>query len=152
MKRLILPSLLAVAAIGLMLWPGAARATTTIVRDIPFETTIECGDTITLSGTVQGVFTEQQLDGGGFLMTYNFHPQGVTGTSASGIPYHATGLTRETTVVVPSGGLSDTFINRFHIVGTRGAPTYDDFITFHVTVTPSGDVTALIDHESVSCG
>ena len=151
-RRLVLPLLLTVGAIGVMLLSGTAGASTVIIRDIPFEDTIACGDTITLSGTVEAVITEQPLDGGGTLFAFNFHPQEITGTSASGIPYHATGLTRDTAIVSPGGGYTETFINRFHIVGTMGAPTYDDFITFHVTISPSGDVTALVDSSSVSCG
>lgn len=107
--------------VGLALPAASARASTTVVKNIPFSATIEgCGDTITLSGRLLGVFTEQQLGGGGFLLTFHFQPQGVSGTSSSGVPYHATGLTRETTIFVPSGGFTDTFVNRFHIVGTRG--------------------------------
>jgi hypothetical protein len=76
----------------------------------------------------------------------------VAGTSSSGIPYHATGLTRETTVRVPSGGFTDTYINRFHIVGTQGAPTYYVKETSHITVTPDGQVSAFVDNFSIQCG
>jgi hypothetical protein len=86
------------------------------------------------------------------LLSFHFQPQGVSGTNSSGIPYHATGLTRETTVFVPSGGFTDTYINRFHIVGTRGAPTYYVKETAHITVTPSGDVTVSFDNFSLECG
>jgi hypothetical protein len=86
------------------------------------------------------------------LLSFHFQPQGVSGTNSSGIPYHATGLTRETTVFVPSGGFTDTFINRFHIVGTRGAPTYYVKETAYITVTPSGDVAVFFDNLSVECG
>jgi hypothetical protein len=139
--------------VGLAIPAATARATTTVEKNIPFDATIEgCGDTITLSGTLLGVFTEQQLDGGGLLLTFHFQPQGVSGSNSSGIPYHATGLTRETTVLVPSGGFTDTFINRFHIVGTMGAPTYNVTETAHITVTPSGDVAVSFDNFSLACG
>jgi hypothetical protein len=138
--------------VGLAIPVATARASTTVERNIPFDATIEgCGETITLSGTLLGVFTEQQLDGGGFLLTFHFQPQGVSGTNSSGIPYHATGLTRETTVLAPSGGFTDTFISRFHIVGTMGAPTYYVKETAHITVTPSGDVTVFFDNFSLEC-
>jgi hypothetical protein len=71
--------------------------------------------------------------------------------SPSGAPYHATGLTRDTTVFVPSGGLTETFVNRFHIVGTMGAPTYYVKTTFHITVTPSGDVAVELENFSEEC-
>jgi hypothetical protein len=149
MRRLLIVVLL---AIGLVVPAASAQAATTVERNIPFEDTIEgCGETITLSGTLIGIFTEQPLDKGGFLVTFHFQPQGVAGTSSNGIPYHATGLTRETTVSVPSGGFTDTFVNRFHIVGTRGAPTYYVKELSHITVTPDGNISVIIDNFSIEC-
>jgi hypothetical protein len=138
--------------VGLAIPAAAAPAATTIEKGIPFEATIEaCGETITLSGTLLGVFIEQPLGGGGFLLSFHFQPQGVSGTSSSGVPYHANGLTRETTVLIPSGGFTDTFVNRFHIVGTMGAPTYYVKETFHITVLANGDVVAFVDNFSLEC-
>ena len=139
-------------AAGLVLPASPAQAATTVVRNLPFEATIEgCGETITLSGTLIGVFTEQPLGTGGFLLTFRSTPQGVTGTSSSGATYHGTGTTSETIVVVPGGGLSITLINRFHIVGTGGAPTYYVRETVHLTVTPSGEITASVSNFSLEC-
>ena len=147
---------LRVALVGLVLGLGVgvatAQATTTVEKNIPFEATIDgCGQTITLSGTLLGVFTVQQLDAGGLLLTFHYQPQGVSGSSTSGIPYHGTGLTRSTTVYIPNGGFTTTFANRFHIVGTMGAPTYYVKETAHITVTPSGDVTAAFYNFSLEC-
>jgi hypothetical protein len=139
-------------AVGLVLAAAPAEAATTVEKNMPFEATIEgCGETITLSGTLIGIFTEQPLANGGFLVTFHFQPQGVTGTSSSGVTYHATGLTRETIVVVPSGGLTDTFVNRFHIVGTGGALTFSVKETLHLTVSPTGEITASVDNFSEEC-
>ena len=139
-------------AIGLVLAAAPAEAATTVERNIPFEATIdECGETITLSGTLIGIFTEQPLPNGGLLVTFHFQPQGVAGVSSSGVAYHATGLTRETLVIVPSGGLTDTFVNRFHIVGTGGAPTFYVKETLHLTVSATGEITASVDNFSEEC-
>jgi hypothetical protein len=139
-------------AIGLVLAAAPAEAATTVERNIPLEATIdECGETITLSGTLIGIFTEQPLRNGGLLVTFHFQPHGVTGVSSSGVAYHATGLTRETLVIVPSGGLTDTFVNRFHIVGTRGAPTFYVKETLHLTVSATGEITASVDNFSEEC-
>jgi hypothetical protein len=147
--------LLRLALVGLVVGlavPVATAQATTTVEKIPFEATVSgCGETITLSGTLLAVFTVQELGGGGLLLTSHFQPQGLRGTSSSGIPYHGTGLTRATTVVIPSGGYTDTFVNRFHIVGTRGAPTYYVKETAHITVTRSGDVTAAFYNFSLEC-
>lgn len=138
--------------VGLAIPVATARATTTVEKNIPFDATVEgCGETITLSGSLIGIFTEQSLDGGGLLLTFHFQPQGVSGSSSSGIPYHATGLTRDTTVFIPSGGFTETFINRFHIVGTMSAPSYYVKETFHITVTPTGDVVVFLDKFSLEC-
>ena len=100
---------------------ATAHAATTIEKNIPFEATLqECGETITLSGTLIGIFTEQPLGGGGLLLTFHFQPQGVSGTSSSGVPYHATRLTRATTVFVPSGGFTDTSSTASTLSGRRG--------------------------------
>src|SRR5215207_339790 len=120
-------------AAGLVLPATPAQAATTVEKSIPFEATLEeCGETITLSGTLIAIFTERPLGKRGFLFTFHFSPRGVTGTSSSGATYHATGLTRETFVIKPSGGLITTFINRFHIVGTGRAPTFYVRDTVHL--------------------
>ena len=98
-----------------------------------------------------GIFTEQRLGAGGFLVASHFQPQGVKGSSSSGATYHATGLTRTTEVYVPSGGSTTTYINRFHIVGTAGAPTFYVKATVHSTVTPTGTITAYVDNFSEEC-
>lgn len=139
-------------AAGLVLAAAPAQAETTVVRNIPLENTIyACGETITLSGSLIGVFTEQPLPDGGFLITSHYSEQGVTGTSSSGATYHATGLTRRTDIYAPSGGGNDFFIYRLNLVGTGGAPTYYVRVTLHVTVTPTGEITALVDNFSLDC-
>jgi hypothetical protein len=150
MKKLLMLVML-VIAFAVPAGTGTAQATT-VVRDIPFDATIDaCGETITLSGTLIGIFTEQPLHEGGLVLTFHFQPQGISGTSSSGAAYHGTGLTRETTVVLPSGGFTDTFVNRFHVVGTAGAPTYAVKDTVHITVTPAGEITASVAESSVEC-
>lgn len=148
MKKL---ALLVTLTAALVLPAAAAQAATTVEK-MPFDATFDaCGETITLSGTVVAILTERPLTGGGFLVTFHFQPQGVTGTSSSGVVYHGTGLTRDTSVQVPSGGLTDTFINRFHIVGTRGAPTFYVKETVHLTVSPTGEIRASVDNVSEEC-
>ena len=72
--------------VGLALPVATAQATTTVERS-PFEATLtECGETITLSGTLLGVFTVQDLGGDGLLLTFHFQPQGVSGTSSTACP------------------------------------------------------------------
>ena len=91
--------------VGLALTVSPAEAATNFQRNVPFEATIDdCGETITLFGSLIATFTEQRLGGGGLLITSHFQPQGVRGSSSSGAIYHATGMTRTTEVYVSSGG------------------------------------------------
>jgi hypothetical protein len=104
-----------------------------------------------LQGTLAVIFNEQALAGGGFLIAAHFQPQGISGTSTSGAKYLATGLTRDITIAVPAGGFTETTINRFHIVGTAGAPTYSVADTFHIAVTADGVVRTVVDRHSEVC-
>jgi hypothetical protein len=129
-----------------------AQAATTVERDFPFSTVISgCGDEVYVEGTLVVILTEQPLDDGGYLLTYHFQPQGVSGTSASGVMYRATGLTRETFVLAPSGVQTFTFINRFHIVGTAGSPTYTVSETTHLTISQTGEIIAEISDFRETC-
>ena len=140
-----------VAGIALLL-PASATAAPATVEKMPFEATVfACDTTISLSGTMLAVVNQQQLRNSGFLLTFHFQPQGVSGTSSNGATYHETGGMRSITVFTPADGGTETFINRFHIVGTAGAPTYYVKETFHVTVPPSGSFTAFVDDFSVDC-
>jgi hypothetical protein len=131
---------------------STAQATTT-VEQIPYEVTLRgCGpDTITLSGTVLAIFTLQDLRDEGLLLSFHFQWQGVSGTSSSGIPYHLIGPWNQTVVYFPRGGGTTTFVYRFDLVGTMGAPTYYVEDTFHITITPTGDITVWFDKYSEYC-
>jgi hypothetical protein len=130
-----------------------ASAATTTVQTVPFETTIiGCdGSTINLSGRLLMTSTVEAIPSGGFIVAANFVPQNIQGTDEFGRLYLGTGLTRNISVVVPAGGHNFTYVNRFHIVGTMGAPTFYVKETLHFTVTPSGDVVANIDQFSAEC-
>jgi hypothetical protein len=131
----------------------AAPASAATTREtIPFETTVtDCGNTIELSGEVLAIFTVTETPSGGFLLAAHFQPQRVTGTDELGRRYIGTGLTRDLSVFTPAGGSTFTFVNRFHIVGTMGAPTLALSETLHITVTPAGDVVAFVDNFNVEC-
>jgi hypothetical protein len=137
--------------VGLAIPVATARAATT-VETMPFEATFTaCGETISLSGTLLGVFTVQEVGGGEHLGTFHLQLQGVSGLSSSGIRYHATGLTFGQIAYTAGLGYTNTYVLRFLIVGTMGFPTWSVTETAHITVTPSGDVTAYFDNLSLEC-
>ena len=148
--RKLLVLLITIAALAM---PIAAQASATTER-VPFDAdVIACnGDTIHISGTLLAVFTETTTPSGGFVVSSHFQPQGIKGVDlTTGTKYIATGLTRDILVVSPAGGITETFVNRFHIQATTGAESFIVSEVFHITVNPNGDVTAFVDNFSSTC-
>ena len=88
----------------------------------------------------------------GFMLGIHDNPQGVTGVDlVTGTVFHATGLTRDRFIAVPSGGFTETSVNRFHIQATTGDQSFIVSETYHITVTPDGKVTAYVDNVSSTC-
>jgi hypothetical protein len=118
----------------------------------PFESVEDvCGDQVHVSGNVLGTFVVTENPNGGSTIVTKFNPQGVTGTSLStGARYHAGGVTRETIVLAP-GVTSDTFINRFFLIGEGTEPNSLFSETIHVTVLANGTVTASVEKFSNVC-
>jgi hypothetical protein len=143
-------ALVTVAVVALVAASTAVGETTR--ETFPFEATITgCGNVIHVSGNVLGVFTITEIPSGGFVVDAQFVPQRVTGTDELGRLYIGTGVSRDVSVESPAGGATFTFINRFHIVGTSGAPTFYVKETIHFTVTPSGEIVADVDEFSAEC-
>ena len=152
MKKKLLASLTLTAA-AVLGWPLSAQAATT-TQVIPFDTDIQAcnGDTVHLSGSLEDVFQVTATPSGGFMLGFHDNPQGVTGVDlVTGTVFHATGLTRDRFIAVPSGGFTDTSVNRFHIQATTGDQSFIVSETFHITVTPDGKVTAYVDNFSSTC-
>lgn len=104
-----------------------------------------------ISGNVLGTFVVTENPNGGSTIIAKFNPQGVTGTSLStGARYHAGGVTTSMTVLA-SGATSDTFINRFFLIGEGGAPNSLFSETIHITVLANGTVTASVESMSNVC-
>jgi hypothetical protein len=147
MRKLLL---LVCLAVGLVLAATPAQAATTVENHFPVEFTVDvCGDTITLSGTELGVFTSQPLGQEGYLATFHLNTQGLTGTSSSGTTYHGTTVITGAFVLTPTGGSTFTSVNAFNIVGTSGAPLYALEVTFHITMSPTGEITADVNNAHV---
>ena len=148
MRRLIVLALFVALAM-----PLAAQAKGTVTKITFEDDVLLCnGDTVHLSGPLLIVDTITTTPSGGEIVTFRAGPQGIAGTDlATGIVYHATGVTRDSSITSPPGGFTETFINRFHIQATRGAESFIVTETFHVTITPTGAVTASIDKLSATC-
>jgi hypothetical protein len=110
-----------------------------------------CGDQVHVSGNVLGTFVVTENADGGVTLIAKFNPQGVTGVSLStGGLYRAGGVTTSMTVLAP-GATSDTFVNRFFLIGEGGTPKSLFSETIHVTVLADGTVTANVEKFSDVC-
>jgi hypothetical protein len=133
--------------------PLSAQASTTVER-LTFDDTFPLcnGDPIHISGSLLATITETTTPSGGHVVAIHFQPQGVTGVDlVTGTVFHATGLTRDLVVESPSGGTTETFVNRFHIQATGGAESFINTELFHITVTPDGTVRVDLDIVSEPC-
>ena len=69
----------------------------------------------------------------------------------SGATYHATGETLGTTTIRANGGISDTFVNNFKIIGEGSAPNFLETDVIHLTVNANGVVTATVEQSMIRC-
>jgi hypothetical protein len=149
MRRLLV-SLGVVVAFGV---PVTAQAATTVGQST-FEATFPIcnGDLVRVSGPLATVTSVTTTSSGGVIMAVHFQPQGVTGINLStGATFRATGVTRDLLVISPSGGITETFVNRFQLQATGGAESYIVSEVFHVTVSADGTVRVVFDKVSTSC-
>ena len=149
MKRVLV--ILAVLA-GFAVVAGAEAATT--VEQDTFDATFPLcnGDLIHVSGPLLVASTETSTPSGGLVIAIHFQPQGVTGVDlTTGTIFHATGLTRDLIVFSPPGGITETFVNQFHIQATGGEQSYIITELFHITISPDGTVRSFFDNFSATC-
>ena len=69
----------------------------------------------------------------------------------SGATYHATGETQGTTTIKAKGGISDTFVNNFKIIGEGSAQNFLQTDVIHLTVNANGVVTATVEKSMIRC-
>jgi hypothetical protein len=145
---------LAVVATGLLAVTSASAKATT--EKIPFDTVLApeeaCGEAIHLSGTLLAQFTFTETPSGNVEIGFHFNPQGITGVGlTSGATYHATGETLGTTTINAKGGISDTFVNNFKIIGAGKAQNFLETDVMHLTVNANGDVTTTVEKSTIRC-
>jgi hypothetical protein len=144
--------LIILTAVGLAAVAAAAPApAATTAQRLPVNFVAPgCDEPILLTGTLEAVLTTTPNGSGGFLVSFHFNPQGVTGLGlTSGAIYHGTGVTREDTTV--NGATTVTFVNNFKIIGTGTTPNLLIMDVIHTTVDANGDITAVVDQESLMC-
>ena len=144
------------ALVGAM--SAAAQATTTTTNEqVPISVIqfVPCandgaGELVVLEGTLHILSHVTIDDQGGLHVKQHFQPQGVSGTGlTTGDKYRGTGVTQ--TQFNATAGFEQTDINNFRIIGQGPENNFLVHATFHVTVTPNGDVTTVVDNFSVEC-
>jgi hypothetical protein len=133
-----------------------AGSATAVTQKIPFDFVLApeegCGEAIHLNGTLLGQFSSTESSSGNVLIGFHFNPQGITGVGlTSGATYHATGVTRGTTTIKANGGISESFVNSFKIIGEGSAPNFLEMDVVHLTVNANGVVTANIEQSTIRC-
>ena len=108
------------------------------------------GEIAVLNGTLHVVSHVTIDDQGGLHVMQHFQPQGVSGVGLqTGDSYQGTGVTRSG--FNATAGLESTYVNNFRIIGQ--GPNNNSLVhsVFHVTITPNGDVSTVVDNFSVEC-
>jgi hypothetical protein len=152
-------ALLAIAAVALAgaTTAGAQATTVTTNERVPIALVafVPCandgaGELVQLTGTLH-VLTHVTIDDqGGLHVKQHFQPQGVSGVGlTTGDKYQGTGVTQDQ--FNATAGLEQTSINNFRIIGQGPDNNLLVHATFHVTITPNGDVTTIVDNFSVEC-
>jgi hypothetical protein len=149
MKRL----LLLIAAIVALGTPVSAQGAATTER-VPFEAyVLACnGDLIYLNGTLLVTYTETTTPSGGFAFSSHFQPQGLKGVDlVTGTTFIGTGLTRDIFILSPPGGVTETYVNQFHLQATTGEESFIVSEVFHLTINANGELTAFVDNFRSTC-
>ncbi len=135
--------------------PTMAQATT--VRDrftVPFvlDDINPCtGEPVVIAGELH--ITERvTIDAqGGLHFTYSLVPDNVRGVGASGAVYKAVGGARAHFNLTAGGSLNDTYTNTFNLISQGDGDNFVEHVTFHVTITPDGVVTVVVDNFRAEC-
>jgi hypothetical protein len=156
-----LKTLLATAALVLLATPsaqaGADTGTTSTKIPVELAVFVDCdndgiGDLVRVSGNLH-IVTHYTVNGNRITLKEHFQPMGLKGFGeTSGAAYNATGVTQQMTsfsLVGPQ--TTQTFVNRFHFVGTGDAPSFYLKETRHLTFNAKGELTSQVDNFDLTC-
>jgi len=125
--------------------------------DISLQVFVPCaaggaGETVDLSGPLH-VLMSFTINGNNVSGVQHFQPQGISGTGeTTGAKYQATGVTSTTfQMSLQNGQASETFINRFDIIGQGPGNNFRVHETAHITFNAGGTVTVNFDNFNVEC-
>jgi len=111
------------------------------------------GEAITFVGDSRLVAHQTTLPDGSLLLDMiHFNGQGAVAVGEStGVTYRLVGADSNPIIFPPSGALTATFEAKLQAIGPGDAKSFMAHILQHITMTPAGSITALIDVVSIDC-
>lgn len=142
--------------------PAFSASASTMVLSIPSDTRIgpgtraaieAClGEPVTFVGDGVLIVHQTTLPDGSATFVVRASPQGSVGVGAlTGTIYRLAASDGFTDVVGASGSFTSTFTGNLHVVGPGQSPGFFGHILLHVTVTPTGEVTAEAELVDIHC-
>ena len=140
----------------------AASASTDVV-EIPVKFSIHpsgkaaiqacVGEAVNFVGEALLIAHQTELsDGSTLLDMIHINPQGAVAIGASsGVTFRLVGGESNQVITVPAGTLAATFEASLRAIGPGSANSFLAHILEHITITPDGSITALIEIFDVTC-
>ena len=149
--------MMCLVAMTIMAVQANAAVQVNTTTDISLQVFVPCaaggaGEIVDLSGPLH-VLLSFTINGNNLSGVQHFQPQGISGTGeTTGAKYQATGVTSTSVQLsLQNGQASETFINRFDIIGQGPGNNFRVHETAHITFNANGTVTANFDDFSVEC-
>jgi hypothetical protein len=145
------------AALALSVLPANAAKQFNQTDEINLSVFVPCadggaGEVVDLSGPLHTLIT-YTITGRNVSGTTHSQPQGITGVGEStGDKYQATGVTSNSfKMSFQNGRATQTYINRFDIIGQGPGNNFRIQETIHYTFNANGTVTVFFDNVIVEC-
>ena len=134
------------AAPDIVIPPAFAATHTTVYENCMVEP-------IAVDGYIHFMTIETLTPSGNYIGRWKGQPQGLKGVGlTTGLTYQFNGVTQDTYVVQGDGfPLTETYVNRFVVVGPGADNNYYSFNTFKLTINGIGDVAVVFDNITVEC-
>ena len=145
------------AVLTILISPANAAVVFNASNDISLSVFVPCaaggaGEIVDLSGPLHTLITFT-INNNNASGVEHFQPQGISGTGeTTGLKYQGTGVTSTSfKVSLQNGQATQTFINRFDIIGQGPGNNFRIQETAHLTFNADGTVTVLFDNFRVEC-
>ena len=146
-----------IAALAAFITPANAAITVNESNPISLSVFVPCaaggaGEVVDLSGFVHTLITET-INGNNVSVKMQNQPQGVVGIGeTTGLKYQGTGVTTDNIKAsFQNGQATETFVNRFDIIGQGPGNNLYLQETAHVTLNANGTVTVFFDLPILVC-